>query len=294
MAVGIVAILIASIGPALASAQVRTGGSESVAPPLRILHFDVGQGDATLVTTPEGRHVLIDGGPQTDVVADLLRNMGVDTIDLVVSSHNHADHIGGLPQVFFAFPVRAYLENGVPTTTAVYARLLRQVEEEPNLRVLRPTARTITVGSVTLRVLPPSGVDASQNNNSVGIEVAYGRFRELLTGDSEQPELAHWIAAGEAKPVAVLKVAHHGSWNGTTNAWIDITHPAVAVISVGRDNRYGHPSPAVERLWARVATIYRTDRVGTIEVTVTPDGHFSVRTSETPSIAPRRARRHER
>lgn len=277
------AALITIAWTAICNAQAPTGGSTAMARVLRIVHFDVGQGDAALVTTPEGRHVLIDGGPQSDAVADLLWEMGVDTIDLVVSSHNHADHIGGLPEVFFVFPVRAYLENGVPATTAVYARLLRRVEEEANVQVLRPTARTITIGSVTFRVLPPSGVDASQNNNSVGIEVTYGQFRELFTGDSEQPELGRWLAAGIVSPVTVLKVAHHGSSNGTNEAWVSATRPAAVVVSAGLKNRYRHPSADVERLWARSAKVYRTDHVGTVEITANSDGRFSVRTRERAS-----------
>lgn len=248
------------------AAGVRRGGvSRAPVRPLQalqIVHFDVGQGDAALVTTPEGKHVLIDGGPTTDQVADLLWDMGVDTVDLVVSSHNHADHINGLPEVFYAFPVRAYLENGIPATTAVYARLLSRVEHEPGLQVLRPTARRLQLGSVTLVVLPPSGLDRSQNNNSVGIEVVYGEFRELMTGDSEQPELTQWIAEGRAHPVTVVKVAHHGSRNGTTSAWVDVTNPAVAVISVGAENKYGHPAVEVEHLWAARARVYRPTGTG--------------------------------
>lgn len=249
-----------------------------VAAPLRIVHFDVGQGDAALVITPEGRHVLIDGGPEPDSVAHLLSDMGVDTVDLVVASHNHADHIEGLPAVFVAFPVRAYVENGVPTTTAIYRRLLDRVEEEPGLQVLRATDRTITLGSVRLHVLPPPGLDRSQNGNSVGIEVEYGEFRELLTGDAERPELGRWLTEGRAHPVTVVKVGHHGSWNATTAAWVRTTRPALAVISVGAHNKYHHPSAAVERMWGSTATVYRTDRDGTIEISATPDGHFSVRT----------------
>jgi len=245
---------------------------------LRIVHFDVGQGDATLVTTPEGKHMLIDGGPASDQVADLLWDIGVDTIDLVVSSHNHADHIGGLPEVFYSFTVRAYLENGIPATTAVYARLLSRVEQEPGVVVLRPTARTIRLGTVTVLVLPPSGVDRSHNNNSVGIEVNYGSFRELLTGDSEQAALSHWLAEGRAHPLTVIKVAHHGSWNGSISAWVKATHPAIAIISVGAGNEYGHPASNVERMWAAEGRVYRTDRDGTVTITAMPDGKYTVQT----------------
>ena len=168
---------------------------------LNLLSLNVGQGDATLITTPEGRHVLVDGGPQPYAVANTLRRLGIDTIDIIIASHNHADHISGLSAVFDAFPVRAYIENGVPHPTATYRHLLERVEREPGLRVLAATERRIMLGSVTLRILPPAKVDDSQNNNSVGVLVEYGRFRALFTGDSETAELHKWLRDGRVPQV---------------------------------------------------------------------------------------------
>lgn len=276
----VLAAPVARVGP-LGAQSARAAG-----PALRIAQLDVGQGDAALITTPEGRRVLIDGGPNATAVARLLSAAGVDTLDLVIASHNHADHIGGLPRVFATCVVRAYLENGLPQATAVYARLVRDVEREPGIRVLRATARTLTVGSVTFRVLPPAAIDESQNNNSVGVLVAYGQFRALFTGDSERRELAHWLAHADVPRVTLVKVAHHGAANGTTAAWVRATHPAVAIISVGTGNRYGHPSAAAERMWAAVpARIYRTDQDGAVEVSATADGLYHVRTHATLDIA---------
>ncbi|HEY0779980.1 MAG TPA: MBL fold metallo-hydrolase [Gemmatirosa sp.] len=264
-----------------ATAQPATGaaGSGGADSALRITQLDVGQGDAALVTTPEGRRVLIDGGTSATAVAALLAGAGIDTLDLVIASHNHADHIGGLPRVFTTCVVRAYIENGLPQPTAIYARLVGAVERMPNIRVLAATARTVTIGSVTLRILPPSGVNTTQNDNSVGVLVGYGAFRALFTGDSERRELAHWLAHGEVPRVTLVKAAHHGASNGTTAAWVRATHPAVTIISVGAENRYGHPSAAVERMWAAVPSeVYRTDRDGAIEVRATADGRYAVRT----------------
>lgn len=247
---------------------------------MQLAFLDVGQGDAALVTTPEGRRVLIDAGPDRDDVAALLRARGIDTVDLAVASHNHADHIGGMAAAVRGVVVRNYLDNGVPTTTATYARTLDAVEAR-GTRYLRASERTITVGSVTFRVLPvPAGMDADdQNNQSVGVVVEHGGFRALFTGDAEEAERGFWRRSGRLPAAAVLKVSHHGSPNGTDARWLDAVRPSLAVISVGTGNTYGHPGPGVLKLLAarRVRTL-RTDRDGEVVVTGRPDGSFTVRT----------------
>src|SRR3954469_12916251 len=131
---------------------------------LLIRQLDVGQGDAALIISPEGKRILIDAGHSEDAVAFILRNAGIDTIDLVVASHAHADHIGGMPAVLSSLVVRAYVDNGIPYTTGIYARTLSALENAQGLQYLQAKDRTITVGSVTLRILPPPGIDNSQNN----------------------------------------------------------------------------------------------------------------------------------
>ncbi|HKW09013.1 MAG TPA: MBL fold metallo-hydrolase [Gemmatimonadaceae bacterium] len=260
-------------------AGIRDAHSASAPRSLHLQQLDVGQGDAALITTPEGRRILIDAGPNPSLVAQLLRDERVDTLDLVVASHNHSDHIGGMPEVFRELVVRAYVENGVPATTSIYRRTLDAAEREPGLRYLQATDRTITIGTVKLRILPPPHVDETQNDNSVGVLIEYGAFRALYTGDSEQPELAEWLRAGRVPQVNVLKVAHHGSGNGTTEDWVHATSPQFALISVGARNGYRHPSPQTVREWAEAgSSVYRTDRDGTIEITATADGHTNVQT----------------
>lgn len=257
-----------------------TVGAQRATGPLRITQFDVGQGDAALIRTPEGRNILIDAGPaKADFVA-ALRRLGVDTIDLFVASHNHADHIGAAPMVFSAFVVRAYVDNGVPHTTATYRRTLEAVEREPNLVYLRSTNRNIQVGSVSIQILPPPHTRNSQNDNSVGVLVRYGSFRALFTGDAQVNELGAWLEAELVSRVQFLKISHHGASNGTTVVFATVTSPDIAVISVGRNNRYGHPSLLTERRWrARGAKLYRTDIHGNITVEVDSAGLTTVTTS---------------
>src|SRR5437899_2402079 len=238
------------------------------------IHFlNVGQGDAAIIQ--EGGHTaIIDAGPSG--IGAYLKSLHVDTIDLIIASHPHADHIGGMPELLRSHVVRFYLDNGVPYTTGIYRQTLDAVRAS-GAQYLNATNRTITLGAAQLHVLAPPP-NTTINNGSVGILIEYGQFRALLTGDSEQEELRYWLTKGAIRRVSVLKVAHHGSANGTNTSWIAATRPQVAVISVGAGNSYGHPSPTVIAEWEVAgARVYRTDRDGTVFVVANADGRFGIR-----------------
>ena len=242
---------------------------------LEIRFLNVGQGDAAIIQ--EGGHTaVIDAGPTTGIGA-YLKSLHVDTVDLVVASHPHADHIGGMPELLGTAVVRFYMDNGVPHTTAIYRQTMTAVRAS-GAQYLNATNRTITLGAARLHVLapPPS---ATINNGSVGILIEYGQFRALFIGDSEQEELGYWLASGAIPRVNVLKVAHHGSPNGTSASWVAATQPQAAVISVGAGNSYGHPSPFVIAAWQNAgARVYRTDQGGSVLVIANDDGSFVVAT----------------
>jgi competence protein ComEC len=239
------------------------------------IHFlNVGQGDAAIVQ--EGGHTaVIDAGPSG--ISAYLKTFHIDTIDLVVASHPHADHIGGMPELLQSHVVRFYLDNGVPHTTGIYRQTLAAIRAS-GAQYLNATNRTITLGTAQLHVLAPAP-NSTINNRSVGILIEYGEFRALLTGDSEQQELRYWLASGSIPRVNVLKVAHHGSANGTSASWIAATKPQAVVISVGAGNSYGHPSASVMAEWENAgARVYRTDRDGTVFVVANEDGSFVITT----------------
>ncbi|MDP3940211.1 MAG: ComEC/Rec2 family competence protein [Deltaproteobacteria bacterium] len=247
---------------------------------LEIRFLNVGQGDAALIRE-SGKTALIDAGGSGTVVS-YLKAFRLDTLDVVVASHNHADHIGGMSTVLSSAVVRFYMDNGVPHTTATYARTIQAVRAS-GAQYLSATSRTITLGAAKLQVLEPPPahrVPRTHNNSSVGILLEYGQFRALFTGDSERAELGYWLSTGTIGRVHVLKVAHHGSWNGTSRDWVDATRPQAAVISVGR-NSYGHPSPQVVAQWqAAGARVYRTDLDGSILILANTDGSFVVTTDQ--------------
>lgn len=243
--------------------------------PLVISFADVGQGDLVTIITPEGKHVIIDAGRSGDAAQRILWETPTDTIDLLVASHNHQDHIGGIPWIFQRFHVRAFMDNGVPHTTASYRQAIVAARNEPGLMYLEATARTVRVGSVALRILPPSLRDREQNNNSVGILVEHGEFRALLTGDAEEEQLAHWLATASIPRVHVLKASHHGARNGTTGDWIRATQPRAVVVSVGGRNGFGHPAPEVILAWQQAgAKVYRTDETKGVFLAAQRDGSF--------------------
>ena len=242
---------------------------------LRVTFLDVGQGDAVLLQAPEGQTALIDAG-RGDVVP-LLRELGVERIDLLVATHPHADHIGGMAGVIASFPVRFFMDNGEPHTTATYRALVAALEARPGIAYLEATPRTISLGSATLEVLPllPRGT-AGLNDRSVTLIVRFGGFTALLSGDSEVRQLTHLVGLGAVPALTLLKAPHHGSDNGFTWSFLQAARPRVVVISVGR-NSYGHPrQAALDAYTATAGEIFRTDLHGHVEVRGRGDGSFAV------------------
>jgi beta-lactamase superfamily II metal-dependent hydrolase len=252
---------------------------------VELIFLDVGQGDAVLVRGPQGKTALIDAGPRGAHVADQLAELGVDTIHLVVASHGHADHIGGLEAVLRRFPVRAYLDNELPHTTQTYRSLMAWVERtraRDSALYLRPTARTISLGELRFRVLPPPDWAPDHNDRSVGLLLEFGEFRALFPGDAEGAGLAHFVAQGLPR-VTVLKASHHGARNGVSREWLQAVRPSVVVISVGVRNAYGHPDPwALDYYGGHETPVYRTDIHGRIVIRGARDGTHEVTTQHVP------------
>ncbi|HYC50083.1 MAG TPA: MBL fold metallo-hydrolase [Gemmatimonadaceae bacterium] len=253
---------------------------------LSIYFLDVGQGDAALIRTTSGKRILIDAGPSARAMEYHLWESDFDTLDLVVASHNHSDHIGGMGWVFKRFVVRALMTNDLPHTTNAYSSMLLSASREAGLLYLQPTRRVITVGDVRLRVLPPSKLDGSQNNNSVGILLEYGDFRVLFTGDAERKQIEHWLRNDSIPRVDIVKAGHHGARNGVTREWIAATRPADVIISASRMNSYGHPDPAVVLSWqAAGAKVYTTATDGPLFLAV-QNGKYRISTRRNVLSAP--------
>jgi beta-lactamase superfamily II metal-dependent hydrolase len=232
--------------------------------------LDVGQGDAILIRSPEGKTALVDAGPSHDVVR-ALREQGVTALDLVVVSHHHADHYGGMAEVIKAFAPRVFLASDSSHTSAHYLKLLELVRDR-KIQAIVPgdSPRKVALGSVELTVFPQPPEDPhEENNNSVGLRLRYGNFSVLLPGDAEEPERSWWerVVPELCADATVLKLAHHGSRNGTDARWLALVRPRLAVASLGAGNEYGHPHPeTLALLEQRKIPLLRTDKDGTIVI----------------------------
>ncbi|WP_370109957.1 ComEC/Rec2 family competence protein [Streptacidiphilus sp. MAP12-33] len=245
----------------------------------RLVACDVGQGDA-LVLSPggdPGTAVVVDAGPDPHAVDGCLRALGVAVIPLVILTHDHADHVEGLPGVLHDRRVGAVETTTVDEPPAEYARVRRWTAEAgvPLIRAVRGERRAL--GALWWEVLwPPSAatgeaVPAGPNNASVALLVTLPGLRIALLGDLEPPAQQRLLAAlaeapGGVPGVDVLKVAHHGSAKQDP-ALIGALHPRLALLSVGRDNRYGHPAATTLRLLRVLGTtVVRTDQQGDLAV----------------------------
>ena len=240
------------------------------------VHFlDIGQGDSTLIVTPSGRQVLVDGGPDSDLVSHMLADTlpGDDrSLDLVVMTHLDSDHSHGLLEVLDRYTVGAVLEgprlHGGESGAEWDQRL--QKRGIPAVEVRAGYAINLGEG-VELTVLnPPSDrVFGDSNNDSIVLRLTYRDFSVLLAADIEEEAELVLVSSGRALPSTALKVGHHGSSTSTTQGFLDAVHPSIAVISAGQENPYGHPaSEVVERLQLATGAegVYRTDLQGSVEV----------------------------
>jgi competence protein ComEC len=281
---------VAFLVPALAVEDALEPDSTS-ATPLVIRFLDVGQGDGILLTLPDGKVVLVDGGMPDAAADDRLRELGVEHIDLLLASHADYDHAGIHEDILQDFEVTTYLTNGLAHTSQSYARITRlaaQLVEQGKLKVYNAASfkpgQDIGSGGVGLHLMPPPpGMSGNQNDNSIGLIVTYGDFQAVMTGDSGGEETEAWMLFQAYRDllddVELYKAAHHGASTGDpeNRRWVTKMDPEVVVISVGADNRYGHPTAEALSLYDKVeATVYRTDLHGEVTVTVEEDGSYEV------------------
>jgi len=282
----------------LASCVIATGCLENVIIPvftnaghthradnegnLSVYFLDVGQGDSTLFVV-DGKTILIDAG-ETDmgdrVVRDL-RKVGVTKIDLLVATHPHSDHIGGMQMVLAAFPVGQVLDAGLPHTSSIYEHFLETIDRKNIPYRVAERGQIIDVDPALRFVVlspPAQRTGDDPNMNSLVLRISYGTIDFLMTGDLGVDGEDALTTSGYPLDAEILKVGHHGSASSTSPAFLARIRPEMGVLFVGEDNPYGHPhKETLDLLKESGVTLYRTDHDGT--VVVRTDGmSYSVKT----------------
>ncbi len=256
--------------------------------PVYKVHFiDVGQGDAILIQTPS-KNVLVDGGERRSGVVAYLSDLDIDTLNVLISTHPHADHIGGLTEVLSAFTVLEVIDPGVVHTTALFTRYLKTIDslDIPFVEGRAGMTRELHDNAYLELLHPVEPSERHLNDASIVIMLVLEQMRVLLTGDIEKKSEADILVRYPSIQSQVLKVAHHGSTTSTSDDFLSAVNPEVAVIFSEADNKYGFPHDETLIKLSKLNTqILRTDISGTIVLltdgdacswTTEADGYFSI------------------
>ena len=266
---GIVVILLlgASLTAALLLSEVSSSSSAKLA------FFDVGQGDAIFFQTRQGHQILIDGGPDSSVLSRLGSVMPFwdKTIDLVVLTHPDADHITGLVAVLERYEVKTVLWTGRKKDTKVFAAFAKALKKEDAREIIAHAGQRIIFGNsdTILEILYPfydtDIQKGASNETSIIMRLVQDEHSVLLTGDTTKKIEKLLVEEGTDIKANILKIAHHGSKTSSSRVFLEAVDPEIAILSIGRDNRYGHPDDeTLVNLLEYDIQVQRTDHEGTI------------------------------
>lgn len=251
--------------------RVASGSNDQNEKDLAVHFIDVGQGDAILVLSPNGSTMLIDAGPKTagQKVVSYLKKAGITSIDLVVATHPHEDHIGGMQDVFSNFSVKKVIDSGLAHTSSTYENFLKTIDQKDIAFEIAKSGNKVNLDKdLNIDILHPGTTVNDPNNNSVVLKLTYEKTSFMLTGDAEKEAEEIILSSSKDLSAQILKVGHHGSSTSTSTAFLQSVKPEVAVIQVGTDNKYGHPTQeTINKLNNSGVKIYRTDLQGDIIIT---------------------------
>ncbi len=248
------------------------------------VHFiDVGQGDSIFIEYA-GKNMLIDAGENNmgSTVSALLNEQGASSLDYVVATHPHADHIGGLLTILNEYPVGQFIDSGYPHTSQTYEDVLTTIDTKNIPFHIAERGENIDLDpGIEIQVLNPGKKQSEDlNENSVVLKIIDKDVSFLFMGDAGLEAEASIMAAGYEVDADILKVGHHASTSGSGQSFISAVSPEISIIEVGADNDYGHPHAETLQRLLSISTVYRTDDHGTI--TITTDGStYTVTTKKT-------------
>ncbi|MGG3662497.1 ComEC/Rec2 family competence protein [Bacillus gobiensis] len=240
-----------------------------------VVHYiDIGQGDAIYIKTPKGDDIIIDAGNKSkgDDVVKYLKKQKVDDIEVMIATHPDADHVGGLDEVLAAYRVENIYAPKVSHTTQAYKDFLQAVKREKKTIKTAKNGVALAIKDKSIKakfIGPVKDYSKSDLNNwSAVVHIQYNKNSFLFTGDAELKSEKDMLSKKLLSKVNVLKVGHHGSKDSSSKDFLNKVKPTYAVISVGKGNRYKHPtSETLNRLKAVKAKVYRTDKNGTVKIT---------------------------
>ncbi len=240
---------------------------------LTVAFLDVGQGDAIFIEAPNGNQVLLDAGPNNKVLRELSKIIPFydRSIDMIIESHPDKDHIAGFIEVARRYGIGLAMEPGVKSHSAVYRELSKIIAEKKIPKILARRGMRINMGDgARIDILLPDRdvSDVDTNTASIVAKLVYGKTSFMLTGDSPQAMEKYLVSlGGESLKSDVLKVGHHGSRTSTSEIFLGAVSPEYAIISAGKNNRYGHPhKETIDLLNSFEIPILSTIKLGTIEI----------------------------
>jgi len=229
----------------------------------------VGQGDAILIQSPDGKNALIDGGEPNSGTLQYLQIHGIKQLDLMIATHPHSDHIGGLVDILLAIPVNRVVTNGQIYTSPTYEQFIDGIKKAKAIYSEVKQGDKIYFGDLDFYVLSPVSIQGNDlNENSLVLRLVYGKTSFLFMGDAGALTEGEILSSHITVQADVLKVGHHGSDSGSTPAFLSAVHPTIAIYMAGRKNDFGFPHlSTINNLKAIGAEIYGTDKNGTIIIT---------------------------
>lgn len=261
------------------------GSDSSVKGDCEVHFIDVGQGDSTLIIS-NGKTILIDAGENDKgkVVIDYLKKLKINKIDLLVATHPHSDHIGGMDTVIKEFEIEKIvmpkLSDSLVPTTRTYTDMLSEIAAKGLKITPSKPGLEYTLGDGTLSIIGPNSEFNDLNDTSIVAKFVYGDYSFMFTGDMEKPSEKDLLNSKAEIKSDVLKVAHHGSSTSTHKAFYQAVDPDYCIISVGDGNKYNHPSKStLTTIALNGAKYYRTDYSGSVVFKIA-DGKLDIKTEK--------------
>jgi len=238
--------------------------------PFSIWFLDVGEGDATYFESAKGYNGLIDTGNVItgNRVIRFLKQRGINSLDILIVTHPHPDHMGGVFQILHNIEVKQRFDNGQPLPVKKDSDIYRWYDEffrSENYRVLKRGDK-LSLGEIILQILSPQYLQSDWNSNSIVILLGHKNSRILLMGDGTRSAELFLLENEKNLKAQILKIGHHGAWDTSDPKFLKAVGPKDAIISVNHDNKRGYPSPVTLNTLQKMGIdVWRTDKAGTIQ-----------------------------